>query len=140
MSKLTDIKHRIDELDGGAFQNLCDELLSCKGYGAGYSLGMMTGTDKTAKGSPNTYFRTNDGKYVLVMYTTQKQYVFDKIKTDIEKCFDSNLTGLSPNDVAEVIYCHTCGRITAGEDKNLTMWKEQIRQEEIHEMLEDFCL
>ena len=24
MSKLTDIQYRIDQLDGGAFQNLCD--------------------------------------------------------------------------------------------------------------------
>lgn len=50
MSKLTDIKNRIDQLDGGAFQNLCDAYLTCRGYGAGYSLGMNTGTNKTAKG------------------------------------------------------------------------------------------
>ena len=25
MSKLTDIKYRIDQMDGGEFQNLCDE-------------------------------------------------------------------------------------------------------------------
>lgn len=56
MSKLTDIKRRIDELDGGAFQNLCDTYLCYKGYGNGYSLGMSTGTNKTAKGNPDTYF------------------------------------------------------------------------------------
>lgn len=49
MSKLTDIQYRIDQLDGGAFQNLCDAYLTCKGYGIGYSLGMRTGTNKTAK-------------------------------------------------------------------------------------------
>ena len=38
MSKLTDIKHRIEQLDGGAFQNLCDAYLACRGYGSGYSL------------------------------------------------------------------------------------------------------
>ena len=32
MSKLTDIQYRIDQLDGGAFQNLCDAYLTCKGY------------------------------------------------------------------------------------------------------------
>ena len=32
MSKLTDIKNRIDQMDGGAFQNLCDAYLSYKGY------------------------------------------------------------------------------------------------------------
>ena len=55
MSKLTDIKNRIDQMDGGAFQNLCDAYLSYKGYKNVYSLGMHTGTDKTAKGNPIMY-------------------------------------------------------------------------------------
>lgn len=71
MSKLTDIKRRIDELDGGAFQNLCDTYLCYKGYGNGYSLGMSTGTNKTAKGNPDTYFLTADNKYVFVKPTTR---------------------------------------------------------------------
>lgn len=40
MSKLTDIKNRIDQMDGGAFQILCDAYLSYKGYKNVYSLGM----------------------------------------------------------------------------------------------------
>lgn len=119
MSKLTDIKRKIDELDGGAFQNLCDVYLCCKGYGNGYSLGMHTGSDKTAKGNPDTYFLTADNKYVFVMYTTQKMNFFNKALEDIEKCFDSEKTGVKSEDVAEIIYCHTYGRLTAGEDKKL---------------------
>lgn len=72
MAKLTDIKFRIDQLDGGTFQTLCDVYLKCRGYGIGYSLGMNTGTFKTAKGNPDTYFLAADNKYVFVMYTTQK--------------------------------------------------------------------
>jgi GTPase SAR1 family protein len=119
MSKLTDIKRRIDELDGGAFQNLCDTYLCYKGYGNGYSLGMATGSDKTAKGNPDTYFLTADSKYVFVMYTTQKTDFFNKAIEDIDKCFDDRKTGVKGNDVAEIIYCHTYGRLTAGEDKKL---------------------
>lgn len=119
MSKLTDIKRRIDELDGGAFQNLCDTYLCYKGYGNGYSLGMSTGTNKTAKGNPDTYFLTADNKYVFVMYTTQKTDFFNKAIEDIDKCFDSKKTGIKSDDVAEIIYCHTYGRLTAGEDKKL---------------------
>ena len=55
-------------MDGGAFQNLCDAYLSYKGYKNAYSLGMYTGTDKTAKGNPDTYFLTAENKYVFVMY------------------------------------------------------------------------
>ncbi len=119
MSKLTDIKRKIDELDGGTFQNLCDTYLCYKGYKNGYSLGMATGTNKTAKGNPDTYFLTADNQYVFVMYTTQKTDFFNKAIEDIDKCFDSEKTGIKSDDVAEIIYCHTYGRLTAGEDKNL---------------------
>ena len=123
MSKLTDIKYRIDQLDGGKFQNLCDIYLTCRGYGNGYSLGMKTGTNKTAKGSPDTYFLTPNGKYVFVMYTTQKDNIFTKAIEDFSKCFNANKTGLQPKSVSEIVYCHTCQRLTAGE----------------HEQLHDFC-
>mgnify|MGYP002515378074 CR=1 FL=1 len=125
MSKLTDIKRKIDELDGGAFQNLCDAYLYCKGYGNGYSLGMHTGTDKTAKGNPDTYFLTADNKYVFVMYTTQKTDFVQKATEDIEKCFDNTKTGVKSEDVTEIIYCHTYGRLTAGDDKYLRDFCEQ---------------
>lgn len=119
MSKLTDIKYRIDQLDGGTFQNLCDEYLTHRGYGTGYSLGMKTGTSKTAKGNPDTYFLTKTGKYVFVMYTTQKDDFIKKALEDLEKCFDSGKTGLPPEDVAEVVYCHTCGRLLPGDSQLL---------------------
>lgn len=119
MSKLIDIKHRIMELDGGTFQNLCDAYLRCEGYGSGYSLGMQTGTNKTAPGSPDTYFLTAENKYVLVMYSTQQKDFLKKAKEDIEKCFDSAKTGLSEDDVAEIVLCHTYGRLRSGDDKQL---------------------
>lgn len=119
MSKLTDIQYRIDQLDGGAFQNLCDAYLTCKGYGIGYSLGMRTGTNKTAKGNPDTYFLKEDGKYVFVMYTTQKDDFVKKALKDLEKCFDANKTGIPAENVGEIVYCHTCGRLSAGDTQTL---------------------
>lgn len=119
MAKLTDIKYRIDQLDGGAFQNLCDAYLSCRGYGTGYSLGMNTGTDKTAKGNPDTYFLTTNNKYVFVMYTTQKTDFLNKALEDLQKCFDPEKTGLPAVDVVEVVYCHTYGRLSPGEHQTL---------------------
>ena len=84
MSKLTDIKSRINQMDGGAFQNLCDAYLSYKGYKNVYSLGMHTGTDKTAKGNPDTYFLTAENKYVFVMYTTQKTDFLKKASIGVQ--------------------------------------------------------
>ena len=119
MSKLTDIKNRIDQMDGGAFQNLCDAYLSYKGYKNVYSLGMHTGTDKTAKGNPDTYFLTAENKYVFVMYTTQKTDFLKKALEDIDKCFDAKKTGVSAENIVEIIYCHTHGRLSPGDDQRL---------------------
>lgn len=119
MSKLTDIKFKIDQLDGGAFQNLCDAYLYCRGYGTGYSLGMYTGTDKTAKGNPDTYFCTANNKYVFVMYTTQKTNFLKKAIEDIQKCFDQSGTGIASEDIEEIVYCHTYGRMEPGDQKKL---------------------
>lgn len=125
MSKLTDIKNRIDQMDGGAFQNLCDAYLSYKGYKNVYSLGMRTGTDKTAKGNPDTYFLTTENKYVFVMYTTQKTDFLKKAIEDIDKCFDSQKTGVSAEDIVEIIYCHTYGRLGPGDDQYLRQHCEE---------------
>ena len=119
MSKLTDIKYRIDQLDGGHFQNLCDEYLSLKGYGVAYPLGMKTGTDKTTKGIPDTYFLTLNNKYVFAMYTTQKSDFMTKAIKDIRQCFDHDTTGIPSGDVVEIVYCHTYGGITPKNDKIL---------------------
>ena len=119
MSKIADIRYQIDQLDGGTFQRLCDSYLYYRGYGNGYSLGMNSGTNKTAPGSPDTYFLTADKRYILVMYTTQKRDFVSKVIDDINKCFNPEKTGISAECVAEIIYCHTYGRLTPGEDQRL---------------------
>ena len=119
MSKLTEVKYRIIQLDGGSFQNLCDAYLYCRGYGSGYSLGMKTGTNKTIKGNPDTYFLNADGKYVFVMYTVQQTDFIKKAMEDIDKCLDLQKTGLAADQVAEIILCYTYGRLSAGEHLTL---------------------
>ena len=120
MSKLTDIKQKISQMDGGEFQELCDAYLSKHGYRNIHSLGMKSGTHKTTKGIPDTYFTLVDGRYVLVMYTTQVTGdVLSKIEDDLKECFSGSKTGLSNSDIAEIIYCHTSSNIKAGDDKKL---------------------
>ena len=64
MSKLTDIKSRIDQLDGGAFQNFCDAYLSCRDYKNGYSLGMNKRCVKSGQGLYTTGCRmSSSGLY-----------------------------------------------------------------------------
>lgn len=115
MASLIDIEYRIDQLDGGTFQRFCDAYLTLKGYKNQYSLGMHTGTNKTAIGNPDTYFKDKNDKYVFVMYTTQKSDFEKKLLDDIEKCF--NVEGISTDDISKIIFCHTNGRVSVGLDK-----------------------
>ena len=98
MSRITDIKAKINVLEGGAFQELCDALLARKGYEAIHAYGMHAGTMKTTKGNPDTYFKSKNGKYVFVAYTTQKDNLFEKAKEDIEKCLNPKKTGVQEKD------------------------------------------
>ena len=119
MSRITDIKAKINVLEGGAFQELCDALLARKGYEAIHAYGMQAGTMKTTKGNPDTYFKSKNGKYVFVAYTTQKDNLFEKAQEDIEKCLNPKKTGVQEKDIEEIIFCHTSSNLSAGEDKAL---------------------
>ncbi|WP_438492092.1 hypothetical protein [Paenibacillus sp. IHBB 3054] len=119
MSKLTDIKQRILQLDGGAFQELCDAYLYKLGYENVLSLGMKSGTMKTTKGIPDTYFLDPNGNYIFVMYTTQQSNIFEKILADICDCLNPKKTGVEATGIAEIIYCHTSANLSAGKSKEL---------------------
>ena len=84
MSKVTDIKTKILQMDPGRYQEFCDTFLSKKNeYVKILGLGMKSGTHKTTTGNPDTYFRQDNGKYVFVAYTTQQSGICRKIKDDI---------------------------------------------------------
>lgn len=119
MSNITDIKRRILELAPAPFQEFCDTLISKQGYGIVHGLGMKSGTGNTTRGNPDTYFRKENGKYVFVVYTIQQTSIFSKIKEDIDKCLDFFKTGLHPEDIEEIICCHTSSNLSAGNDKYL---------------------
>lgn len=119
MATFTDIKRRIIELGPASFQEFCDSFLHKKEYGLVHGYGMAAGTGKTTKGNPDTYFRKENGKYVLVAYTTQEQGIYSKIKEDIDKCLDASKTGIKIADIEEIICCHTSSNLSAGDDKKL---------------------
>jgi len=88
MSKITDIKQKISHMEAGEFQELCDAYLYRQGYRNIHSLGLQSGTRKTTKGIPDTYFTQVNGKYILVMYTAQiTGNTYKKIYDDIHDCF-----------------------------------------------------
>ena len=109
----------LSTLEGGGFQDLCDTLLCAEGYEDIFSLGMKAGTLKTTTGNPDTYFRSESGKYIFVAYTTEQTSINKKIKEDIEKCLDQEKTGVSVKDIEKIICCHTSSTLKAGDDQAL---------------------
>lgn len=120
MAIITKIENAIIQLGPGEFQKFCDTFLAKKhAYGLIHGYGMKTGTLKTTIGNPDTYFRGNDGKYIFVAYTTQQNNIVSKLEEDIKKCLDPNKTGISSEDICEIICCHTSSNLSAGDDKKL---------------------
>lgn len=119
MAWLTEIKHKILQLDAGSFQILCDAYLSKEGYPSLVALGTKAGSSKTTLGTPDTYFCVVNDKYVFAEYTTQQSNLVSKIRDDIGKCLDESYTGVKISDIAEIVYCHTSSNITPKDDSEL---------------------
>lgn len=119
MNIIRDIKRKIDELSPPDFEEFCNNLLSKQGYGTLHGYGMKAGTGKTTIGNPDAYLRTKNGKYIFVVYTTQKSELYKKIKEDIDKCLNPQLTGLDTKEIQKIICCHTSSNLNAGDDKLL---------------------
>jgi len=119
MALIEEIKQRIDALGEGEFQALCDAYLSDIGYPDLVSLGTKSGTNKTTKGTPDTYIPLPDGKYIFAEYTVQKTRLCQKIKDDLLKCFDENETGIECSKIDKVLYFHTSSNLTPKQDKEI---------------------
>ncbi len=95
------------QLEGGAFQKLFDEYLYKKyNFKNIQTLGVQTGTNKSTKGTPDTYVFTEDGKYILINYGSVNAQPADKIKADILSCFDTAKLSLKKEKIKKIICGH----------------------------------
>ncbi|MGX1901612.1 nSTAND3 domain-containing NTPase [Thermolongibacillus altinsuensis] len=118
MTKLIEIQNKIKSLGAGEFQKLADSYLFALGYKDLTSLGSVVGSNSTRKGTPDTYIRTDDDKYIFVEYTIQKDGLFEKINSDLDKCFDASVTNIEIEKIKEIIYCYT-SQLYPGEMERL---------------------
>lgn len=107
MSKLTQIENALASIDPAGFQRLCDAYLHARGHDRVNPIGLVLGTDKVKRGTPDTLIPLSDGNYVLAEYTTQTSGVAMKLLDDMEKCFDEAKTGIPVQRIREFIGCHT---------------------------------
>lgn len=120
MSKINQIQSAIRALAPGSYQKLMDVYLYKRfGFSNITPLGSHTETDKTTKGTPDSYVRTDNGRFILIAYGSVNESPYDKIDKDILGCLDEEKTGIDINDIEQIICCHTSTNITPGQIKQL---------------------
>ena len=106
---------KIGKLEGGRFQNMCNQILDEMGYRI-HPLGSHDESDKTTPGTPDTFFLKDDC-YTLVEYTTQEDGIFRKIKGDVNKCI--NKIKECKIEKAKIIEFYTSSNLKIEEFKEL---------------------
>ena len=115
------IEDRLIGIDSAAFQNLCDIYLVLREQDivSINRTGSQLGKQKTVKGTPDTFFRLADGSLRYVEYTTKDSGIVEKIKEDIDKCLDSDKTGLPMDQVHRIIICYN-SRLNVAQETAIT--------------------
>ena len=108
MSIINTVENAIVSLDGGTYQKLMDAYLMRKyQFSNIHPLGVQTGTDKTTKGTPDSYVECDDGKYIIIMYGSVEAASFMKLRSDILSCFDTNKLSISIKKIDRIICAYT---------------------------------
>lgn len=119
LNTINSIQSAIMELEGGAFQKLFDAYLYKKyKFKNIQTLGVQTGTNKTTKGTPDSYVLTDEGNYILINYGSVKSQSAAKIKADILSCFEKSKLSLNKDKIQKIIcgHCSTNIHIEQFED------------------------
>ena len=106
MSKMNQIESALLQIDQAKFHKLCDLYLHRCGYENINPLGVLIGSDKVRKGTPDTFFVVPHGKYIFAEYSTQQTGLFKKFLDDVTKCFNESKTGVPVEKIQEIILCH----------------------------------
>lgn len=107
MSRLQAIENALSSINQAAFQELCDSFLALRNsnYSAFSRIGSQSGKQKTIKGTPDTFLLLPNGKYMFVEYSTNITAGLSKLEDDVKKCIDATKTGITVNQIAEIILC-----------------------------------
>ena len=72
---------------------------------------MQNGTNKTTKGTPDSFVVEDDGRYILIMYGTVGTEAFGKMKKDILSCFNKDKLQLDENKIKKIICAYSSTNI-----------------------------
>lgn len=120
MSKFLEIQNAILSLGPGEYQRLCSEYITKKFELSNmHDLGSKEGTNKTTKGIPDSYSVDENQKYTLLMYGTVEKESVAKLTKDIKEACDGKKTGITREQIKEIICFHTNTNIKPGDYNKL---------------------
>lgn len=99
----------LTRLNGATFQSLCDEYLCYKFYNHIRVFdreGSLRVKDKTIAGTPDTLFILDDNSVIFVEATTTDKSVVEKLKSDIDACFDTKKSAFDINEIKAIYLCY----------------------------------
>ena len=145
MSRINEIQKAILSLDGGSFQKLFDDYLFRK-YNLSniHPLGSQTGTNKTTKGTPDSFVEHEDGSFTLIMYGSVKEDPFNKLKKDILSCFDKDKLDLEKEKIKKIICAYASTNISPEQITDLKNLIEDVEIQMVglgtisHDLLANF--
>nr|WP_319571721.1 hypothetical protein [uncultured Draconibacterium sp.] len=140
MSKIVEIEDALKRINGDNFQEFCNHYLFYKlNPNSIDPIGSVIGKEKSRKGIPDSYLTTKGGELIFAEYTTKEKLkngksFLDKLKSDIENCFDQSKTSLKPDEINKVILCFT-SRINPSERLELKNLCESFNHKCILELI-----
>ena len=107
----TIIEKYLAGIDQATFQKMMNHLLHLEGYKFIGSPGSVIGKNKTSKGSPDSFFE-DDNNYAFCELTTKEklennQSFYQKLKGDVDHCFDVAKTKVVKNKISKIILAFT---------------------------------
>lgn len=120
MSRFVEIQSKVLSLGPGEYQRLCSAYIKKK-YRLDnmHDIGSKEGTNKTTIGIPDSYSIDENLKYILCMYGTVEKKSVEKLEQDIQDACNSTKTGITQEQIKEVVCFHTNTNIKPGDYNRL---------------------
>lgn len=120
MSRFVEIQSKVLSLGPGEYQRLCSAYIKKK-YRLNnmHDIGSKEGTNKTTIGIPDSYSIDENQKYTLLMYGTVEKKSVKKLEKDIKDAFNSKKTGITQEQIKEIVCFHTNTNIKPGDYNRL---------------------
>lgn len=132
-----ELKNKISEMEQGKFQHLGDDIVKAYFSKVPQSLGSQLGTDKTKAGTPDSFIALENGKFILIEYTTtesqghNRHKLRSKMEKDIESCLSPNKSHIPPDKIEEILCVYNSNCLDSGDIDSLKEYMKSFSQENI---------